>query len=571
MPGRGNKKLSKTESMQNKKWLLGGYGRRSFDDCDDNESNTIKNQRLLIDEHIQGLENIEIYDYYLDDGYTGTNFDRPDFKRMMQDIRNGKINGVIFKDLSRLGRNHKETGKYVEEIFPIYNLRIISINDNVDSFLDPESINNLIIPIKNLMNESYSRDISKKVSSAYKMMAKNGQYVSGTPPYGYMIDPEDKHHLIINEEEAINVRTIFELALKGNGRIKICKYLNDNGILCRKEIQRRKKHNLSLEPFEVDTLSFWGTTQIGRILTSETYIGNLAQLKTTRSSFGINKYITKSSEEWIKVENTHEAIISKDDFRKVQKMAKEKNFNGAGTSYNYSIFNGILKCADCGRAMLRQIDNRKSNRISNYYCSTHLRASKLCSSHKIKTETLEEIVKEAIHLQVKLVIELDKSIKKLFFKSNEKEYELEYKNNIRISEIKIDSLKEKKREAYKEWKFQKMEKDEFIKLSEEIEQEIKIHLENIELYNSTYKETIKRIRKDEYWINHYKRNKNIKKLSRTVLKELVDIILIDEKGNVNIKFKYQDEYNNLIKYLEGEVVKQNEKVDNWLLSKTFSR
>ena len=168
MPGRGNKKLSKTESMQNKKWLLGGYGRRSFDDCDDNESNTIKNQRLLIDEHIQGLENIEIYDYYLDDGYTGTNFDRPDFKRMMQDIRNGKINGVIFKDLSRLGRNHKETGKYVEEIFPIYNLRIISINDNVDSFLDPESINNLIIPIKNLMNESYSRDISKKYQALIK-------------------------------------------------------------------------------------------------------------------------------------------------------------------------------------------------------------------------------------------------------------------------------------------------------------------------------------------------------------------------------------------------------------------
>ena len=286
---------------------------------------------------------------------------------MLEDIKNKRINGVIIKDLSRLGRNYIEVGNFIDEIVPKYRLRFISVNDNVDSYLNPNVMDSLEIPFKNLMNESYSRDISKKVSSAYKMMAKNGQYVSGTPPYGYMIDPKDKHHLIINEEEASNVRTIFELALKGNGRIKICKYLNDNGILCRKEIQRRKKQNLSLEPFEVDTLSFWGTTQIGRILTSETYIGNLTQLKTTRSSFGINKYITKSSEEWIKVENTHEAIISKDDFKKVQKMAKEKNFNGVGASYNYSIFNGILKCADCGRAMLRQIDNRKNNRISNIF------------------------------------------------------------------------------------------------------------------------------------------------------------------------------------------------------------
>ena len=250
MAGRGNKKRS-YNTDENMIWHLAAYGRRSFDDCDDNESNTIINQRRQIEEFVANNKNIIIEDYYMDDGYTGTNFNRPGFNRMMQDITNGKINGIIVKDLSRLGRNHKEAGKYIEEIFPIYNLRIIALNDKVDSYLDPESINSLIVPIKNLMNENYSKDISKKVSSAYVTMAKSGQYVSGTPPYGYMIDPNDKHHLIIDENEAIVVKKIFDMALNGDGRIKICKYLNNNGILCRKEIQRRKKKKLSMDPFDV--------------------------------------------------------------------------------------------------------------------------------------------------------------------------------------------------------------------------------------------------------------------------------------------------------------------------------
>lgn len=171
MAGRGNKKQSR-KNDENKRWLLGVYGRRSFDDGENSESYTIKNQKALIESFIENLPNVEIEDYYIDDGYTGTNFERPGFKRMLQDVLNGKINGIIVKDLSRLGRNHKEVGKYIEEIFPIYDIRIISVNDNVDSYLDPESISSLIVPVKNLMNENYSRDLSKKVSSAYEIMAK---------------------------------------------------------------------------------------------------------------------------------------------------------------------------------------------------------------------------------------------------------------------------------------------------------------------------------------------------------------------------------------------------------------
>ena len=560
MAGRGNKKQSR-KSDENKKWLLGVYGRRSFDDGENSESYTIKNQKALIESFIENLPNVEIEDYYIDDGYTGTNFERPGFKRMLQDVLNGKINGIIVKDLSRLGRNHKEVGKYIEEIFPIYDIRIISVNDNVDSYLDPESISSLIVPVKNLMNENYSRDLSKKVSSAYEIMAKSGQFVAGTPPYGYMLDPEDKHHLIPDHNEVDVVKKIFDMALSGSGRPTICQYLNDNGILCRKELQRRKKRKLTLEPFEIKSQYLWSTSTIGRMLHNEVYIGNLVQLKTTRATFGCKKIISK---------NTHEGIIPKEDFYKVQTIIKQNDKKKThNTPINYSIFRGILKCADCGRAMTKQEDFRGKRQLSNYFCMSYLQVSKSCSSHKIKTSDLETAVLEAIQVQVKLVIELEKSLSKLYFKNNQSSIENEYKNNVKISEIKISNLKEQKRKYYEEWKFDKLEKSEFIKLSEEIESKIVKLNEDIELYTSTYRENIKKIRKNDYWIGHYKRNRRIKNLSKEVLNELIEVIYVRKDGSLDIKFKYQDEYLGLINYLEEEEAKINEEMENRDLSQAF--
>ena len=232
MAGRGNKKISKNSTIAN--WLVGVYTRRSFDDNEDKESNTITNQKEMINSFISKETNMTIVDYYIDDGYSGTTFDRPGFQEMMKDIVDGRINTIIVKDLSRLGRNSLEVGKYIEDIFPIYNIRIIAINDSIDSFKKPDSINDLIVPIKNLINESYARDISKKVTSAYFTMASNGKYVAGTSPYGYTFDEKDKHHLVIDPDEVETVKLIFKMASTGDGRVAITKYLNDNNILCRK-------------------------------------------------------------------------------------------------------------------------------------------------------------------------------------------------------------------------------------------------------------------------------------------------------------------------------------------------
>lgn len=568
MAGRGNKKQSRTND-ENRKWSFGVYGRRSFDDGENSESYTIKNQKALIESYLENKPNIVIEDYYVDDGYTGTNFDRPGFKRLLQDVVNGKINGIIVKDLSRLGRNHREVGKYIEEVFPIYDIRIISVNDNVDSYLDPESISSLIVPVKNLMNENYSRDLSKKVASAYETMAKNGQFVAGTTPYGYMLDPEDKHHLIIDPNEVDIVKKIFEMALSGNGRPTICQYLNDNGILCRKELQRRKKRKLTLDPFEIRSQYLWSTSTIGRMLHNESYIGNLVQLKTTRATFGSKKFVTKDEEEYIRSENTHEVIISKEDFYKIQKIIKQNDKKKVHNSpMSYSIFNGKLKCADCGRAMTKQEDTRGKRQLSNYFCMSYLQVSKSCSSHKIKTSELESSVLEAIQVQVKLVIELEKSLSKLYFKNNQGSMENEYKNNVKIAELKISNLKEQKRKYYEEWKFNKLEKSEFMKLSEEIESKISKLNEDIEIYTSTYRENVKKIRKNDYWIGHYKRNRKIKSLSKEVLDELIDVIYVNKDKTLDIKFKYQDEYESLVNYLKEGAI-ENEKVDIRSLSQAF--
>ncbi len=552
MAGRGKKKLSKSSITDN--WLVGVYTRRSFDDNEDKESNTITNQKELINSYILKENNMTIIDYYIDDGYSGTTFDRPGFQEMLRDISDGRINTIIVKDLSRLGRNSLEVGKYIEDIFPIYNIRIIAINDNVDSFKRPESINDLIVPIKNLINESYARDISKKVSSAYQTMANNGKYVAGTSPYGYTFDEKDKHHLVIEPDEAKNVKTIFNMALRGDGRVKITKYLNDNMILCRKEIQRRNKHKLSFDLIDEPIKYKWSTSTIGRMLTSEIYIGNLAQLKTKRESFKNHKVVSVSKDNWIRFENTHEPIIDKKDFDAIQELIKVNTKRKIETeTKTYSIYNGVLKCADCGRAMYKQEDNRGNRHLSNYFCNTYLYISKnSCSSHKIKSKDLDDIVLEAIQMQVKLVIELDRSLKRLYFRNNKETVESEYKNNMHIAELRINNLKNKKIQIYEEWKFNHIDKDEFLKQSKIIEDDIKLIEERLDLITKTYRDNIKMIKRNDFWINHYKRNKKIQKLSREVIKELIDVIYITKEGNVDIRFKYRNEYKELLVYLENE-------------------
>ena len=550
MAGRGKKKRSQKDI--NQKWNVAIYARRSFDDTEEQESNTIINQKDMLKDYINELENASLYDFYIDDGYSGTDFNRPGFKRLFTDIVNGNINAILVKDLSRLGRNYTKVGEYIEDIFPMYGVRIISVNDNIDSFKNPESVSSLIVPIKNLINDEYARDISNKVRSAYKTMAKSGKFISGTTPYGYAIDPKDKHHLVINEQEAEIVREVFKMALDGAGKIKITKYLNNKGILCRKELQRRKKQKLTLKPFAIDSVYLWGTTTIGRMLQNETYIGNLVQCKTTNLSYKNHKSVDVKEEDWIRVENTHEPIISKDIFYKVQKGIRERTYERRETT-NESIYNRILICADCGKAMIKQEDFRGNRFLSNYFCKSYLHLGKSCSQHKIKTDVLDNMILEAIKQQIRLVVDLDKAIDKLNIKGKLVALEEEYNNKKTLLDKKLNDLKSKKRKTYENWKFDKISKDEYLNISASINLEID-NINNEYLINeNNHKENLFRKSKDDSWIEHYKRNRKIKKVTKKVLKELVEKVIVYENQSIKVVFKYRDNFEECLNLLKSEV------------------
>ena len=546
MPRR--KKVNKEERNI---WKVGIYCRLSSDDGDNAESDSITNQKEIIEYFLKKEENIEIIDYYQDDGYSGTTFNRPDFKRMFNALVNGDINTIIVKDLSRFGRNYIEVGNYIEQIFPLYNTRFIAVNDNIDSFKDPKSVNNIIVPFKNLMNDEYARDISNKVRSVLMTKSLNGEWVGGTCPYGYKKNPDNIHQLIIDEEEAPVVRKIFKMALDGFGHIKIARFLNDNGILCRKEVQRRKKYKLSMNAEEVEAKYNWSTSTIGKMVTSEIYIGNLVWNRTGSISYKDHRQIYKPKSEWVIVEGTHEGIISVEDFNKIQETIKER-LSKKKRPEKLTIYKYKIKCADCGRSMCKMEDFRDGRTSSNFYCRNYKTTSSKCSPHKIKTSELDSMVIEAILMQIKSVLNIEKTINKI--KENSKTTNKdEYEKQILKLNNDIDKIKRLKKVAYEDWKLERISKEEFINYSNDYEKSIENLNNEIKVYENKIESSLRDIKEDEYWIEHFRRNKKIKSLSREVIEELIDCIYIHEGGNITIKFKYQDEYERALKSIENEM------------------
>ena len=307
---------------ENKNWTAALYVRLSVEDGDKGESNSVINQKQLLSDYISENNDFNFYDYYVDDGYSGTDFDRPAFKRLLDDMKNKKFNTIIVKDLSRLGRNYIEVGNYIEQIFPLFNIRFIAINDNIDSYGDPTSVNNVIVPFKNLINDEYCRDISNKIRSVLTMKKRRGEYVAAFTPYGYIKDPKDNHHLIIDEEAARVVKMIYRWSLEGCGRIDIRIELNDMGILnpmghkqleLNKKVGGRRKSN--------EELSYaWDMTVLQRILEDQTYCGDTIQNRGKLISYKVHKYVKNPRNDWIIVKNTHEPIIDRDTWKKYKRQ-----------------------------------------------------------------------------------------------------------------------------------------------------------------------------------------------------------------------------------------------------------
>lgn len=377
-----------------RQWQTAGYLRLSREDGDKAESDSIANQRAMLQRYIAAHPDLELTAFYQDDGYTGTNFDRPAFRQMEADLRGGKINCVLVKDLSRFGRDYIDMGRYLERVFPALGVRFIAVNDHVDS---GQGTYDLLLPMKNIFNTQYARDISDKVRSAIHAKQQQGAFVGAFAGYGYRKDPDRRGHLLLDPPAAQVVRRIFDLFEQGDGQVRIAKRLNEAHIPSPSEYKRILGERYA-NGRRLQSTTYWTYATIHRILQNQMYLGAMTQGRCFRPTMH-GKAKKQQASQWIVVEDTHEAIISKDQWDRVQTLlrarGREPDFTG-----NVGPFAGFLRCGDCGRAMVKS----KQRGGLYYTCGSYKRyGPAVCTRHGISHALLEEIILEDLNRVVALV------------------------------------------------------------------------------------------------------------------------------------------------------------------------
>lgn len=380
------------------------YCRLSRDDEQIGSSESIQNQRMMLQKYAENMGETN-YDFYIDDGYSGTNYDRPDFKRMIRDIENGIIGTVLVKDLSRLGREYLQTGYYTEIFFPQHNTRFIAVNDNVDS----DNGDNEFAPFKNIINEWYAKDCSRKIKSALHTKAKNGGIIMGHAPYGYDKMEGNPHRLVPNED-AETVKKIFRLMLSGMSCGLIAKQLEEEKVMIPKAAHMTKK-GLENAPNFPPHKYVWGKRSLHKILSNPVYTGDTVCLRRLRKNFKTKESVEVPKEEQIIFPNTHEAFVSHEDFDKVQEMLAVKQ--KAYQQNPDNIFRGLVVCSDCGSRLSYQRNKPNSNAKGKFQCQKQVRYKKsenaVCKgSHYITLEQLTELVLHDIQRNVRLAEDTEK-------------------------------------------------------------------------------------------------------------------------------------------------------------------
>ena len=366
------------------------YIRLSREDGDKTESDSVVNQKRLLTHFADNQPDIESYQYYVDDGWSGANFNRPDFLRMMSDVYAQKVDCVIVKDSSRFGRNASESGRYIGEVFPRLRVRYIAVNDAIDSGCSQGvAIDFLNNSMRGMINEYYVAANSESIRSTLDMERRRGLFIGSFAKYGYQKDPADHHKLLIDEEAAEVVRQIYRMYLGGSGIRTIVRSLNDSGVPNPSTYKFRS--GLNSHSRAIGKSPLWSDKTVRRILQDEMYIGNMVQGKNRKVSYKDKAVIPLPQEEWIRVRDTHEAIIGKEDFERVQRM-----LNGhakmSPVSGEIGLFSGLLRCADCGHALIKKTNHNPDKTYVYYRCSTYCKCKGACSAHSIRYEKLYDTV-----------------------------------------------------------------------------------------------------------------------------------------------------------------------------------
>ena len=507
---------------ENSIYSVGIYIRLSREDDDKIMlSESIVNQKSLLLQYVKE-NNLKVYDIYIDDGYSGTNFDRPSFNRLLKDIEFGRVNMVITKDMSRLGRDYIGTGNLIEKYFPTHNVRYVSVTDNLDTFLD--NSNNDIAPFKVIMNDMYAKDISKKIRASLRAKQKEGKWVGGRCPFGYMVDVKDKNHLVINKEQAVIVRKIYSMCLEGLSFFKIAKKLTSESVKTPSQYYNfGKKNNYSL-------YGEWNSKTIRDILTNRMYIGDMVQNKRSKVNYKLKKVIRNKSSDYIIVENTHKPIIDKDTFYEVQKRIP-KNVGRSEKKENH-LLDGLLYCGDCGHRISVQ-SRRKNNRcytVCNYY-RTYMRQN-LCTTHSNNYDELENVILKSLINICLFNLNKDRiknSVLNVFNESNR----IDKKRELKKIADDIEKIKDNLDIIYIDRLNKKITAEQFERVKIKLENELMIKQQTYNHLNSD-SVSINREHKIKA-VNEYIDNfLSMKNLSRELIVNLINKIEIFEDKTINI-------------------------------------
>lgn len=539
-----NKKKEKPTHLTTK-WSVGEYNRLSKEDGDKPESDSIQNQHSINQKHLEYLreqgEQIESVTVYSDDGYAGGNFKRPRYQALIRDIESGKINCIIFKDNSRLGRNYPELGRLMEDYFPQKGVRVISVLNNLDSVKDPRGYCSAIVSFSNIVNDDYIRQLSIKIKCTLTMKRERGEFIGNYAPFGYQKDPADRHRLVVDEEQAEIVRKIFDWYEDGMSASSIAKRLNAMQIMTPGDFKIRDGcKSFITHDRNSSKLHAWTTTTIATILKNEVYIGNMVQGKHKSVSYRSKKMMLTDESEWTVVEGTHVPIISDEQFAIIHERFARRTRISPGKTHVHPL-SGLVSCGACGHRMNRVV----SQGYARYRCMTRTYAPDKCQCPSIKEEYLEELILQTLQsliarlVDVKAVIDAARQFKTINGAKNE------YMLALNKAKREQERLQDAQFHLYDDLQSGLIPKTQYLQFQKRYEAEITVQKVKIEQLNQCLIHLKEARQQDDEFVAFFQKYGNIQKLDWDTVNQLIQKVVFHDKQHVDIYFRFADEYEKL--------------------------
>lgn len=513
------------------------------------ESNSISNQRKLIYDFIKSHPELEMYDEYKDDGKSGSNFDRAEFQRMMKDIEAGKVNCVIVKDQSRFGRDYIDVGKYKEKIFPKLGVRFITINEGYDS-LSATSSDDLAFTINSFVYDFYIRDISTKIRTNLTAKKQNGEYAGAFVAYGYVKDSDDKSKLVVDPFAANVVRDIFRWKIEGLSPQNIAVRLNELGIPSPAEYKRLSGSNYKTS-FQTSSKAIWSHVSVRRILKNEIYLGVMIQGKRTTPNYKTKTVVTKAESEWLRVEGTHEAIISVRDFELVQELLRDDTHCRAG-DVTVPVYAGRIYCGDCGAAAVRKTVSYAGRHYVYYVCNANKHDKTVCSRHSIREDVLDRVIYQTVRHQIDLLLDVDKALRQFENLSWEKHKLKQLDASIEIQEEVVRKNNTLRLGIYEDLRAGLLDRSEYESLKKELAERIAEATAAIEKLNKEKREILDGVSKQQSWIEQFRQYENVTELTRPMVIHLIERINIFEDSHIEIVFRHRNQIEEILRFISEQ-------------------